>query len=94
MDSVSQQRPISAESSTRVTRFFALLRESDLYHPLIAFLVSRFVIFFGGYIGELAIPGVDGEGLYHVAPNNLFVDIWSRWDSAFYISIVEQGYSF
>ena len=94
MDSVSQQRLISAEPETRMMRFFSRLRASDLYHPLIAFLVSRFVIFFGGYIGELAIPGVDGDGFYHVAPDNLFVDIWSRWDSAFYISIVEQGYSF
>lgn len=27
-------------------------------------------------------------------PNNLWLDVWARWDSAFYIRIVDDGYQF
>lgn len=70
------------------------VRTSELRYPLFAFLLSRLIVFFGGYLAAVAIPGVEGDGLYHVMPDNLFFDIWARWDSAFYMRIVEQGYSF
>lgn len=93
MESISPEQVVSAEPQS-LTNVWSRFQASDLYHPLIAFMITRLVVFFGGYIGELAIPGIDAEGTYHVAPDNLFVDIWSRWDSGFYISIVEQGYSY
>ncbi|QPC84957.1 hypothetical protein G4Y79_11480 [Phototrophicus methaneseepsis] len=65
-----------------------------LTRPLLAFLVTRLIVFLGAYLAEIAIPGVTGEGLYHVNPNNVFLDVWARWDSAFYIRIVETGYWF
>jgi len=65
-----------------------------LTRPLLAFLVTRFIIFAGAYFAEIGIPGVTGEGFYHVNPNNIWLDVWARWDSAFYIRIVEEGYWF
>lgn len=81
----------SAETTpSRLTR----LRTSSLIHPIFAFLITRIIVLLGGYLGEIAIPGVDGAGLYHVAPNNLLLDVWARWDSAFYLGIVNEGYNF
>ncbi len=65
-----------------------------LTRPLLAFLVTRLIVFFGAYLAEIGIPGIVGEGLYHVDPSNVWLDVWARWDSAFYIRIVESGYWF
>lgn len=74
-----------------------LLNQPDYFwitRPLLAFLITRFIVFVGAYIAEIGIPGMGGEGLYHVNPNNVWLDVWARWDSAFYIRIVEDGYWF
>lgn len=65
-----------------------------LTRPLLAFLVTRLIIFISAYLAEVAIPGMTGEGFYRVNPNNVWLDVWARWDSAFYIRIVETGYWF
>lgn len=65
-----------------------------LTRPLLAFLITRLIVFLGAYIAEIGIPGIAGDGLYHVNPNNIWLDVWARWDSAFYIRIVEDGYWF
>jgi len=62
--------------------------------PLLAFAVTRLIVFFGAYLAEIAIPGMSNEGQYHVNPNNVWFDVWARWDSAFYLRIVESGYWF
>lgn len=62
--------------------------------PLLAFLTTRLLVFFAAYLAEIAIPGMTAEGLYHVNPNNILLDVWARWDSAFYLRIVEEGYAF
>ncbi len=62
--------------------------------PALAFAVTRVIVLFTAYIGEIALPGNVGDGYWHVAPNNLFVDMWARWDSGFYLTIVEKGYSY
>ncbi|MDX2141265.1 MAG: mannosyltransferase family protein [Chloroflexota bacterium] len=62
--------------------------------PLLALVITRLIVFFGAYVAEIAIPGISGDGLYHVNPNNILLDVWARWDSAFYLRIVEQGYWF
>lgn len=69
-------------------RYFWLTR------PLVAFLMTRLIVLLGAYIAEIAIPGMVSEGYYHVSPNNILLDVWARWDSAFYLSIVERGYFF
>lgn len=65
-----------------------------LTRPLMAFLITRIIVFFGAYLAEVAIPGIAGDGLYHVNPNNIWLDVWARWDSSFYIRIVQDGYWF
>lgn len=62
--------------------------------PLMAFLVTRLIVWFCAYLAEVAIPGITGDGLYHVDINNVFLDVWARWDSGFYLRIAEQGYVF
>jgi len=62
--------------------------------PLTAFLVTRLIVSAAGYLGEIALPGNVGPDYWHVAPTNLFVDLWARWDSGFYLSIAQQGYSY
>ncbi len=73
---------------------WASLRDSDLYHPIVAFLVTRLIVIVGAYVGEIAIPGIEGDGTYHVAKENVFLDVWARWDSGFYLTIIERGYEF
>ena len=65
-----------------------------IMRPLFAFLITRLIVFIGAYIAEVAVPSLTGAGLYHVNPNNIFLDVWARWDSSFYINIVENGYFF
>lgn len=63
------------------------------YKPAIyAFLASRIVVFFAAYFGEIMIITGQEENYYHVAKDNLFLDVFARWDSGFYISIVDKGY--
>jgi len=62
--------------------------------PLFAFIVTRAIVFFGAYLAEVAIPNITNDAFYHVNPNNVFLDVWARWDSAFYLSIAENGYFF
>lgn len=83
--------------TSRVHRLVERANQPDYYwltRPLLAFLITRLIVFIGAYLAEIAIPGITGEGLYHVNPNNVFLDVWARWDSAFYIRIVEDGYWF
>lgn len=62
--------------------------------PVVAFAVTRLIVFLAGYLGEIALPGNVGDDYWHVAPDNLFIDLWARWDSGFYLTIIEQGYSY
>jgi hypothetical protein len=78
-------------------RLFAILNDPKNYwltRPLLAFLTTRFIVFVGAYLAEIAIPNISGEAFYHVNPNNVWLDVWARWDSAFYLRIVEDGYWF
>ncbi|MFZ4829144.1 MAG: mannosyltransferase family protein, partial [Phototrophicaceae bacterium] len=62
--------------------------------PLLAFLISRLIVWAAAYLAEIAIPGMLSDGFYHVDPNNIFLDIWARWDSGFYLGIATKGYSY
>jgi hypothetical protein len=62
--------------------------------PLMVVLVTRLVIFSAAYLSELALPGISGVQYWHAAADNVFLDVWARWDSGFYMRIAEQGYSY
>ncbi|MEO0597263.1 MAG: hypothetical protein AAF126_14230, partial [Chloroflexota bacterium] len=62
--------------------------------PLSSFVVTRLIVLIAAYLTEVAIPGMTGDGLYRVNPNNIFLDVWARWDSGFYLTIIESGYEF
>lgn len=80
------QHGISQATSTR--------NKDWLLVPLGAFIVTRIIVFLAAYLTEIAIPSITGDGLYHVDPNNVFLDVWARWDSGFYLSIINTGYEF
>lgn len=65
-----------------------------LTRPFLVFLVTRFIVFLGAYLAEIILPSMVGDGYYHANPNNIILDVWARWDSAFYLSIVDKGYFF
>jgi len=65
-----------------------------IIRPTLVFVVTRLIVFVAAYLAEVAIPTLSQEGYYHVNPNNVFLDVWARWDSGFYLSIVERGYFF
>ena len=62
--------------------------------PLVAFAVTRIIIFTAGYLAEIALPGNEGPGFWHARPGNLLLDLWARFDSGFYLGIIDKGYAF
>ena len=62
--------------------------------PVAAFLITRFAILIGGYLGEIVFVSPESPELWHAAPDNLLLDMWARWDSGFYLDIVTNGYAY
>ena len=60
--------------------------------PLAAFAVTRLIVFLSAYLAEIAIPNLSDVALWHALENNVFLDVWARWDSGFYLSIANNGY--
>jgi hypothetical protein len=77
-----------------VRSWLALRDLAWLAHPLLAFLATRAALWIAAYLGEVAIPGLDQSWVWHKRPDNLFLDVWARWDSGWYLSIVERGYAY
>lgn len=97
MQAIQQFQQRFAPLRDRVMHVIGAINQPK-YHwitrPLLAFLITRFIVFLSAYLAEIAFPGMAGDGLYHVNPNNIFLDVWARWDSAFYLRIVTDGYFF
>ncbi len=64
-----------------------------LLYPLAAFIVTRSILIFTAYLSEIAFAE-SGAGGWHAAADNIFLDVWARFDSGFYLQIVEEGYLF
>lgn len=94
MQAVQQVRRFSTGSASLLTRVWNAQEYFWITRPLAAFLITRVIVLAAAYFAEVFIPGATGEGLYHVDPNNIFLDVWARWDSGFYLSIVGKGYFF
>jgi hypothetical protein len=59
----------------------------------IAFIISRLMIVVVVYFSMAQIPVLTGANLWHYNPRNIIPDGLIRWDSGWYISIVQNGYS-
>ncbi|MCB8943810.1 MAG: hypothetical protein H6658_08645 [Ardenticatenaceae bacterium] len=62
--------------------------------PTVAFVVTRLGVVLAIYLGAVLITESSSPPPYHLRPpDNIFVDaLGSRWDTGFYVSIVEEGY--
>ena len=78
-----------------IPQFFGRLRDGH-YHrlstPLAIFLISRSLIWVIGFVARVAFSSRLGDGPWHTHPGQIYLDIWDRWDSAFYRGIARQGY--
>jgi hypothetical protein len=84
-------------NTNRISRFGNWIAQPQhrwWVYPLFAFIITRTIIFLAAYLTEIAFPGMSGEGYYHVNPNNIWLDVWARWDSGFYLSIINTGYEY
>ena len=91
--------PAVPDKSRLLNRLHALwgrlaLGERWFVAPVVAFVVTRVLVMAAGYISEIALSSNVGEQYWHYAPNNLFVDMWVKWDSGFYLTIVNKGYAY
>ncbi len=62
-------------------------------YPLTVFLVSRAGIGILAYLSLIFIPIADGKGFWRAYPDCLLLDGLARWDSAWYASIAQNGYT-
>lgn len=58
------------------------------------FAATRGIVSVTAYLANVALPSRTGDGLWHAMPGNLFLDVWARWDSAFYLDIANEGYTY
>jgi hypothetical protein len=67
-----------------------------LWVPLTAFLITRLGVVLVIYLAAPLLPDQTDPPVYHLrGVDNVIVDVLgSRWDSGFYVSIVEEGYRF
>jgi hypothetical protein len=83
--------------SARLSAFGAGLRREEIRWvtiPLLTFLATRLLIGWAGYASEVAIPGVDSPDYWHYAPDNIFFDVWARWDSRAILAPSQEGYAY
>lgn len=83
------------EVSFGARRLFKLRQALDLKmlsSVLVAYLVTRFIIFFLIFVSSVNIPMAQGEFLY-AEPSNILFDGLIRFDSWWYHNITTQGYS-
>lgn len=65
------------------------LNWSSLFWILLA---SRVLLFFAVGIGLWWEPPLAEVGFWRAFPDNIWLDGWGRWDSAWYMSIAQGGY--
>jgi hypothetical protein len=59
--------------------------------PLQVFLLTRLALLGAAFFADIALPGPP-EAAGRLEPSNLWLDVWARWDSGFYLHIATQGY--
>jgi hypothetical protein len=79
-------------SGRQVARAFIHMwvRLDWLVHPLLAYTLSRALIFAAGIVGDVYLP--TEEGHWVADPNSSFLSLWAMWDSQWFIQIARDGY--
>ncbi len=60
--------------------------------PLLAFTLSRLLIFGAGILGDTMLP--TEEGHWVADESSPFLSMWAKWDSQYYVDIATNGYWF
>lgn len=60
--------------------------------PLLAFALSRLLIFGAGVLGDTMLPTEEGHWI--ADESRPFLSMWSKWDSQYYVDIASNGYWF
>jgi hypothetical protein len=71
----------------RIARGLSAVRE-----PMAIFAATRLPLVLMMYLSLVLMPLGDPPPNWRVKPDNLFLDGWFRWDSAWYHAIAEKGY--
>ncbi|HXV63525.1 MAG TPA: interleukin-like EMT inducer domain-containing protein [Vicinamibacteria bacterium] len=58
--------------------------------PIEVFVISRFWVVVIAFLGLALLPGEPAP--WQVFPENVFFDMWARWDSGYYLDIARFGY--
>lgn len=89
------QPPAMAPPAGRWRSFVAWLAAARwLRVSVTVFLITRLGIAIAAYLGFILFPTASEPPPYHLRPpDNVLMDVFgSRWDTGFYVSIVEEGY--
>lgn len=62
-----------------------------LTYALVVFVLTRLLVVAAAYIGQVAFAYESGPRGFAIA-DDLWLNVWSRVDSAYYLRIAEQGY--
>jgi hypothetical protein len=94
-DSASSNAASAATSAVQQARLWTntaalFIRFDWLVLPLLAFSLSRGMIFLVGIIGDTYFPTDPGHWI--ADPNNTFLSLWAKWDSQWYVQIARLGY--
>ncbi|HMU93997.1 MAG TPA: mannosyltransferase family protein [Anaerolineales bacterium] len=60
--------------------------------PLLAFSLSRLLIFGAGILADTMLPTEEGHWI--ADENSPFLSMWTKWDSQYYVDIATDGYWF
>lgn len=74
----------------RIRSFFINYRW--LAYPILAFVLSRALIFGVGLLGDTMLP--TEEGHWVADAESPFLSMWAKWDSQYYVDIASNGYWF
>lgn len=82
--------PYAAPETKGIGQFIPL----SVIIPVTAMIFTRLFLLVVAVLANRFLPERASENNWHAAPENLLLDIWARWDSGFYLSIAQNGYSY
>jgi hypothetical protein len=94
----SRARPAAALEAPDLSRSGPLSLSTGsrraLSRVLIAFLMTRLILYVVAAIAIRLVPPQIGSGVQAYLGKNLSLAAWARWDAGWYLSIAERGYWF